>query len=222
MVAEQLTSPASMQQVSVKTLVNFPVSSNCYILRKSGTNSCIIVDPACGPGDHIHEYLLKEKIIPQYIVLTHEHWDHISSVEYIRGQYKCKLIASRICSESICSPKKNLSVFYDQKGFACLPADIIIEDGYSSFSWDDLMIEFHATPGHSAGGICFSIGEKLFTGDTLMKEYKAFVKLPGGNKDELQRSIDLLFRKYDGDTDVFPGHGYPFKLKEANNLTIND
>lgn len=63
--------------LTVQTLINFPVASNCYLLldRDEG-NECIIVDPGSRTETELIDYLEGNGIIPKYIILTHEHFDH--------------------------------------------------------------------------------------------------------------------------------------------------
>jgi len=203
--------------LDIKRFINFPVSSNCFIVSAGG-NECIVVDPACGDGKSLLDHFSSQDLKPTYIVLTHEHFDHISSVECIRNSYPCKVVASAECSERICNSKKNLSLFYDQQGFTCKPADILIDENNFVLNWNDMAVRFQITPGHTEGSICFSIGNNLFTGDTLMNGYKPVVKLPGGNRKKLEESINGLLREYGGDTIVFPGHGETFILKDINKV----
>jgi len=201
-------------------LLNFPIDSNCYIIINKLSGNCIIVDPAQGDGESLDIYLVVEKLIPSYIIITHEHFDHISSVEYIRKKHKCKVVASTRCSESIMNSKKNLSVFFDQKGFNCGPADLIINRNDFEIKWQGEVLRFYLTPGHSEGGICFSMGDNLFTGDTILRSLRPIVKLPGGNKKALEKSIQTLLDLFDGQTHIFPGHGETFKLRDLE-VNIN-
>lgn len=180
------------------------------------SGSCIIVDPAHGEGSTLVEYLIEKNLEPSFIILTHEHFDHISSLEYLRTRFDCKVIASVKCSESIINSKKNLSLFFDQKGFNCSPADILIDKNNSVIIWQKNNLHFYLTPGHSEGGLCFSLGNKLFTGDTLLQSSKAIVKLPGGDKQKLDESINMLFELFGSDTMIFPGHGEVFSLAMLN------
>ncbi len=202
--------------LEITRLLNFPIDSNCFILSERNSGDCVVVDPAHNEGITLVEYLLEYKLRPSYIILTHEHFDHISSLEYLRTKYDCKVIASVRCSESITNSKRNLSIFYDQKGFNCSPADILIDHNNFEISWRKNSLNFYLTPGHSEGGICFSLGNNLFTGDTLLQSYKAIVKLPGGDKQKLEDSINMLFELFGGDTMIFPGHGEIFSLAELN------
>ena len=200
------------QPIVIIPILNSPIDSNCYVITKPGEKECILVDPALGDGAALDARLESMALTPEYIILTHEHFDHISSVEHLRKRYRCKVIASAKCSAAITDPKKNLSLFYDQQGFSCQPADIVLEKDEQVWGWGGVDIRFFYTPGHSEGGICFSIGDNLFTGDTLMGQYKPVTKLPGGNKALLNTSINMLMDKFDGDTNVFPGHGETGRL----------
>ncbi len=199
-------------EILVERLLNFPIDSNCFIITKSGETECILVDPALGDGVQLESYLLQLKLRPRFIILTHEHYDHISSVQYLREQYGSQVIASAVCSENITDPKKNLSLFNDQKGFSCSRADIVLEDEVHKWRWFDVELLFLKTPGHSEGGICFFVEGNLFTGDTLLNEIKPVTKLPGGNKIKLENSIKMLLQRFSPSTIVFPGHGEIFEL----------
>jgi hydroxyacylglutathione hydrolase len=218
MAAEQSIFPVSINtiQLSINKFLNYPVNSNCYVISTNKSDQCIIVDPAQQSESSLDAYLLSQNLIPIYIILTHEHFDHILSIQDLKNKYASLVIASSACSENITDPKQNLSFFLDQKGFVCPPADIIIDETNSQFEWLGLILKFYLTPGHSNGGLCFNIGENLFTGDTIMRKYKPVFKLPGGDKLELEKSINKLKQIFNKDILVFPGHGNIFRLGELN------
>jgi hydroxyacylglutathione hydrolase len=199
-------------EIIVERVKNFPIESNCFVIFEKGGKVCIIVDPATGEGLLLDEYLQSKGLKPEFIILTHEHFDHISSVEYLREKHNCKVIASVKCSEKISDSKKNLSLFYNSEGFVCSPADMTIDTLEFEWVWRGIVFNFISTPGHTEGGLCFSVGSSLFTGDTILDQRKVVTKLPGGNKMQLEKSISMILDKYDGDTEIFPGHGEAFKL----------
>jgi hydroxyacylglutathione hydrolase len=210
-----------MDHISVTKIKNYPVDSNCYLIRKQDYHGCILIDPACEKGSSLHTFLVTNKLVLEYMILTHEHFDHISSVEYLRENYGCKVVSSAICSEYITNNKKNLSVFHDSVGFSCSPSDIIINENDYYFLWQDISIKFYLTPGHSDGGLCFTIGNNLFTGDTLLEKHKTIVKLPGGSKTKLSKSLEILTRVINTETVIYPGHGEAFKLSEIDASIMN-
>ena len=207
------------QKVLIERIQNSPVDSNCYLIRNFETKFCILVDPALGNGDILYEYLIKKGLKLEYVILTHEHFDHISSVELLRNIFDCKVIATKECSEHIGHPKKNLSLFRDHIGFICAPADIIIDEN-TYLQLAGILVKFYITPGHSEGSLCLSIGNNLFTGDTILKGYTTVVKLPGGSKRKLRQSIEKIFSNFDSHTTVHPGHGQAFQLSEVSIFSI--
>jgi hydroxyacylglutathione hydrolase len=219
MAGERLIFQDSHSGIEITRLLNFPIDSNCFIISDKNSGSCIVVDPAHGEGSMLVEYLIQNNLEPTFVILTHEHFDHISSLEYLRTRYDCKVIASVKCSESISNSKKNLSLFFDQKGFNCSPADILIERNNSQIIWQKNNLHFYLTPGHSEGGLCFSLRNNLFTGDTLLQSSKTIVKLPGGDKRKLDDSINMISELFGDDTMILPGHGEIFMLAELNSST---
>ena len=69
------------------------------------------------------------------------------------------------------------------------------------------MIKVIATPGHTAGGICFLISDKLFTGDTLFKGSVGRSDFPGGNGTLLVKNIKEKLLPLGDNIEVYPGHG---------------
>ena len=72
-------------------------------------------------------------------------------------------------------------------------------------SWID--IELLHTPGHTPGSQCFLLDGRLIAGDTLFLEGCGRTDFPGGDSDEIFRSLQKL-AQLSGDPTVFPGHWY--------------
>lgn len=203
--------------LSVITIVNEPLSSNCYILYRENAAGCVIVDPACVDATLIVSELDKLEIVPVYVVLTHEHFDHIWSVNGLRAKYpNLKVVCSKICSEAIQNNKSNLSLFRDGVGFEVEAADIVFEDGLELLFEDEVFCLFE-TKGHSEGSICVYAQKcnALFSGDTLIPGLKTVTKLKGGSRDALAVSFMMIEQKYRGlNPMVYPGHNMPKRLNE--------
>lgn len=202
-------------EVKTRRIINSPIDSNSFILYREDYSNCIVIDPGTLECDKLIHHLNELKLKPKYIFLTHEHFDHIWGVNKLKDTYNSKIVCSKECAESIIHRKKNMSVFYDQKGFDTYPADILIEDLNYHLVQDDLKIEFIESKGHSNGSICILVENNLFTGDTILYNTKTVVKFPGGDKEKLKLSLELIFsRLKDKVISVFPGHGNCFLLNE--------
>lgn len=200
--------------LEIKQIENIPISSNCFVLfDKAVGNNCIVVDPGSENNTHIYQYFEQEKLRPEYIILTHEHFDHCWGVNDMRDLYPdVKLVCSHICSETIQDRKKNYSVFNQQPGFELKPADIILEDVNWSLCWNVYQIRFEPAQGHSASGIIFFIDKYVFMGDTLIKDIKTVTKLKTASKGRLIESLSMLEKEKGRKLIVCPGHGEMFEL----------
>ena len=84
-----------------------------YILiSREGTNKdAIIIDPCISPKGL--QLLLDNEITSANIILTHEHYDHISGVNYFINAIDCNVIANAQCARAIINPRKNLSMYFE-------------------------------------------------------------------------------------------------------------
>ena len=89
--------------------------------------------------------------------------------------------------------------------------------------WVQLELKVIATPGHTAGSVCYYLPEEevLLSGDTLFQDSYGRTDLPTGSSRAL---VDSVLRKLfilPGDTMVYPGHGEPTTIGyEAQNNPI--
>ena len=193
------------------------LDTNTYLLEED--RHLLIIDPA----DYAAVLEKCRNAATVTLLLTHEHFDHISGLNRIRDlcASSCRVIAGATCSERIQDEKGNLSAYADVLAelggklipehwspFACKAADITFENQYA-FHWMGHAMEMFSTPGHSAGSCCIVVDDLLFVGDTVL-ENNLMVKFPGSSK-KLYRSVTalLLERLLLGNriSCVYPGHG---------------
>ena len=193
------------------------LDTNTYLLEEDG--HLLIIDPS----DYADLLEKCRNAASVTVLLTHEHFDHISGLNRIRDlcASSCRVITGATCSERIQDEKGNLSAYADVLAelggkqisehwlpFACKAADITFENRYA-FHWMEHAMEMFFTPGHSAGSCCIVVDDMLFVGDTVL-ENNLMVKFPGSSK-KLYRSVTapLLERLLLGNriSCVYPGHG---------------
>jgi glyoxylase-like metal-dependent hydrolase (beta-lactamase superfamily II) len=199
----------------VDRLENQPWGANTYVFTAPGSLDRLVIDP----GEEAVTQLASRPEAAggriTWALLTHEHYDHISGLPALRKHWNCQVIASRECSVAITNPARNFSRYLIQRDVACAAADRSCEDLDWKLDWGGTPIRFLPTPGHSPGSICIAVAGLLFTGDCLLRNLKRVTGLPGGDKQALAKSLTLLFDSFDPETQVYPGHGEPFRLKDA-------
>lgn len=167
-----------------------------------------------------------------YILLTHEHYDHISGVNYFKEKYpNAQVICSKKCSENLISPSKNLSLHFDafckiqtwiknQEEvkpivYTC-NADIVFSQ-YFKMVWNKHVIEMFYTPGHSEGSSIYVIdGTFMFSGDILFKNYPTFISLYKNGKKDFNNITLPLINTFNKNMEVYPGHFESFYLWQSD------
>ncbi len=94
--------------------------------------------------------------------------------------------------------------FFEKKGFE------IIKPTGNSLNVGRSEIKIIKTPGHTPNSVCFFIGDKIFTGDTLFAKRVGIVRTMGTTK-ELYESLKKL-KKLPSGTLVYPGHEYGVEI----------
>ena len=173
------------------------MDNNCYVLFKDGSNEAIIIDPS-DDGKKIESDLKKMGLIPSFVLITHAHYDHIGAVSYLQ------ILGAKVYMHKADKPIIEWSV--TRKGTATFEVDYFLNDG-EFLDILGLKIKVIHTPGHSPGGVCYLVGNFLFTGDTLFYESVGRGDLPLGNPNQLSESIKEKLFILDDETKVYPGHG---------------
>ncbi len=141
----------------------------------------------------------------KYIINTHAHFDHVGGNAALKKVNGAKLMiheADNILLEKL---TKQADIFgYDVTPSP--PPDIMIKDG-DKIKVGKLTLKVIHTPGHSPGGVCLLINDRIITGDTLFKQSIGRTDLPGGSYDFILRSIKEKLFTLDNKLLVFPGHG---------------
>ena len=203
----------------IHKIKNSPITSNCYILHNN--SKCIIVDPGSSNNNEIYDFLNLKNLTPEYILLTHEHFDHIWGLNDLRGTYlNLKVISSIECSNSIICSKKNMSAFYKGINFSCLQADIVFKDSFE-LNWMDTIFHFFVTEGHSLGSICILFNNNLITGDTIILNEKTVTKLPNGSESQLISSLLKISEKITFPINILAGHGEDFSINNKTEFLNN-
>ena len=216
--------------LKIERFVNELMTSNCYVVYDDDTKRCLVIDPGSEKSLREIEFIEKNNLTLDYIIITHEHTDHNWGVNALREYFgDSKLLCSEECSKHV--KKANRAYFllyYDDSNYRyeIAPADKryfaekMVEIDGECMVWSGHQIKFVFTPGHSYGSVCIDIDGSLFTGDTIMP-YKPYFNGRDSNQDDWEFSIKNIKDAYEADTIVYPGHGKQLKLAGWVNAFIH-
>ncbi len=137
------------------------------------------------------------------VICTHAHPDHIEAVQFFKEVPTLTTLHETEWG-LITSMKKQISAIFGMDADAFQP-DFFLREGNLSVNGVELFA-LH-TPGHSPGSIClhWPARKALFTGDLIFKEGLGRTDLPGGDGEDLKKSV-LGLTGLDVEY-IFPGHG---------------
>lgn len=202
--------------LQIKCFKNYPIASNCFIIFDINTRNSIVIDPGTEIDVELISFIEFNQLNLDYIILTHEHFDHIWGVTNLRSRFHTKVICSSECAAKVVDKKKNLSLFYNNVGFQIGPPDIKIENDFYEHNWNNYNLRIFKTPGHSEASICIQISNYLFTGDTFIKGEKTVIKLPNSDRNSLLNSLKIIESFCSSDTLILSGHGDSFFFEKCH------
>ena len=185
-------------------------AANCYVVAPARGAECVIVDPGQDAQQGIDELLVRYRLKPIAVLLTHGHIDHMWSVAPVCGAKGIPAYVHPDDRELLADPAKGLSLTVGQQLFGGItftePDDVReLADG-SALSLAGLDFTVRHTPGHTPGSVTFGSENGLFSGDLLFAGSIGRTDLPGGDHQAMLRSLARTLTLPD-DTLVLPGHG---------------
>ena len=180
--------------MTIKSIYLSVCATNCYLLADEKAGVCAIVDPG-DPDPAILEAVKAAGWTVKYILLTHAHYDHTMGVPALRQALPGVPVLMHPGDAEMKKPYFRIEEMGELTFF---------QDG-DHIPLGDLDIQVIATPGHTAGSVCFLVGDALFTGDTLFQGSMGRTDLPGGSYEAIMASLRRL-GGLKGNCRVFPGH----------------
>ena len=169
-----------------------PFGTNAYIVRCRAAQESLLVDAPAEPKviiDRLGSASLK------YILLTHNHLDHIGALAQLRAELKVPLAAHSA----------------DSSNLTPLP-EILLNDG-DVIRLGGLEFAVLHTPGHTPGSLCFKVGPYLISGDTIFPGGPGKTGSPDAFRQIIKSISEKIFALPD-DTQIYPGHGDPTVVKK--------
>ncbi len=181
------------------------LENNMYLVMDENTKKAVLIDASALIPD-ITDTVRALGADVEYILLTHGHFDHIMGLNDLKKALDAKAV---ICKDDLII-SDNINEFI--RLFGGLSESVppvyekFVEDG-DILTVGNMRIKVIHTPGHTEGGVCYLIDDKLFSGDTLFRESVGRTDLFGGSFEKLVDSIKNKLFKLDDNITVYPGHG---------------
>jgi glyoxylase-like metal-dependent hydrolase (beta-lactamase superfamily II) len=181
-----------------------PMQNFVYLVGSKRTREVALVDPAW-EIEGLLEHVEQRELTPVAALVTHYHQDHIG------GEIFGHAIAGL---SELLERRPGLRVYaneHEASGVAQVSgipgSEIRAVASGETLRLGDVEIRFLHTPGHTPGSQCFLVRNALVSGDTLFIQGCGRVDLPGGDPDEMYRSLQKL-NALPANTILFPGHDY--------------
>jgi len=190
---------AKDDDIQIERLELGPFGTNAYIAICQKTRDSVLID-APAESSTIMDRLKGTN--PKYILLTHNHMDHIGALAELRARLKVPLAAHASDAGNLPSPP-----------------EILLTDG-DTLSFGNLKVEVLHTPGHTPGSLCFKTGCYLISGDTIFSGGPGKTRSPADFKQIIESITEKILVLPD-DTQIYPGHGdFTVLKKEKDEFAV--
>jgi len=187
-----MTIVAEDDAIQIERLELGPFGTNAYIVICRKTQDSVLID-APAEANIIMDSLKSTK--PKYILLTHNHMDHIGALAELQAGLKVPLAAHALDARNLPSPP-----------------EMLLNDG-DTVTIGNLKLEVLYTPGHTPGSLCFKVGCYLISGDTIFRSGPGKTKSSADFKQIIKSMTEKIFMLPDA-TQIYPGHGDSTVLKK--------
>ncbi len=202
------------------------LSSNMYCILE-GSRSFVI--------DPVRHFTYKITNKPDFIILTHEHYDHIAGANTWKKQFNIPIICSEQCNIRMQNAKHNMARYYEafcelqeewdgtipadyEPNYTCKADQTISED--TAIVWNGHIIDLMLLPGHSPGSMGILIDNAFFSGDSIFENHETILAFPGGSAKDWEEISIPKIRKLPAHTIIYPGHYDCFTLGKWNQYKI--
>ena len=191
----------------LKTFVTGMLENNNYLLIDEKSKQAVLID--CSEYiPEVQDVLCQHKAFLKFILITHGHFDHIMGINEFHKIYpETEIIAPKKDKELIEDIETFLDRFIGGLGNVEVPhIDKYITEDDEIYIGNE-KINIISTPGHTGGGVCYFVDDKLFSGDTIFLGSVGRTDLPGGSFEQIRNSVRNILNMFNDDTTIYTGHG---------------
>ncbi len=191
--------------ITIKTFVEGPIDANNYLVIDEESKDAVLIDCSSARPEFI-QAIKDSGVNLKRILLTHGHFDHLMGVEGFKQEFDVDTYIAEEDMNQVKLVPDMLQMFLGMMGGTIPKIAGFIKDG-DIIELGNTKIKAIATPGHTRGGMCFLVEDKLFSGDTLFQGSCGRCDLPEGDFEQIITSIKERLFTLPEDIEVYSGHG---------------
>lgn len=200
-----------------------PLQQNCSLIWCTATMKAAVVDPG-GDLPKIRAAIAQAGVTVEQVLLTHGHIDHAGEAKPLADELGVPIIgpheADRFWLDRLEEDGRN----YGITGVPFEPDRWLVEG--DTVRVGDLTLDVYETPGHTLGHVIFHHppSKLALVGDVLFQGSVGRSDLPGGNHQQLLRTVVTKLWPLGDATTFIPGHGNAsiFAHERQHNLFVSD
>jgi glyoxylase-like metal-dependent hydrolase (beta-lactamase superfamily II) len=174
-----------------------------YVIGDRDSGEALLVDPAWAVRELV-DLVAADGLSVVGALVTHYHPDHVGGDLW--GQPVDGL--ATLMEVAPCPVHAHRAEAHGVQVVSGLSRqDIVAHDSGDRVAVGDVEVTLLHTPGHTPGSLCFRLAGSVVAGDTLFLQGCGRVDLPGGDPDEMFRSLSKL-RALPPELTLYPGHAY--------------
>ena len=158
-----------------------------YLLASRAGGEALILDPVLEKADRYCQLLRELDLRLVKAVDTHLHADHVTGLGELRDRTQCITIMGEQSKADVVSMR--------------------VSDG-DQVTIEGLSLDVMYTPGHTDDSYSYLMGDRVFTGDTLLIRGTGRTDFQNGSSRAQYESIFNRLLKLPDETMVFPAHDY--------------
>jgi glyoxylase-like metal-dependent hydrolase (beta-lactamase superfamily II) len=195
-------------------MVNF-----VYLVGDAETRECVVIDPAWAIRDLL-AIVEKDGMKLVGALATHYHPDHVGGD--LMGMAQVEGLPELLEAHPVPIHCHKAETPWIRKSLGLEASDLTPVDSGDVVRAGSVEITTMHTPGHTPGSQCFVVGNRLVSGDTLFLDGCGRTDFPGGDSDEMYRSLHQRLAKLPDDTVLDPGHLYSKEPSATLGVTRRD
>ena len=182
--------------------------TNAYLLGHPPSETAVVIDPAWN-GDLIARHAKDENWRIQSIWLTHAHFDHFGGAAGVADSVDYPLPVALHPQDQPLWRASGGAAFFGMQSFDPGPEPSVDLTHGMELHLGGELFQVRHSPGHTLGHVIFRAdGLKIiFSGDLIFNGSVGRTDLPGGDWQQLVKSIQDEILTLDDDFRLFSGHG---------------